>query len=151
MGGLRRTEAVPRFGRSSPFLSLLPLSLSLLLVLVGRSAGAEEVWWPVTSYTMAAATLCGGDKDGVDLQIERCLSPQLPHRAHVKREEAGRPAAACSSSSSFCGNTSCRTSSSPLPPAARGGGSRGAVLLLSRLTPSTPAPSRRPSMPAPPH
>uniref|UniRef100_A0A0D3FLQ0 Uncharacterized protein n=1 Tax=Oryza barthii TaxID=65489 RepID=A0A0D3FLQ0_9ORYZ len=39
---------------------------------------------------MAAATLCGGDKDGVDLQLERCLSPQLPHRAHVKRRREGQ-------------------------------------------------------------
>ncbi|EEE57214.1 hypothetical protein OsJ_07179 [Oryza sativa Japonica Group] len=35
---------------------------------------------------MAAATLCDGDKDGVDLQLERRLSPQLPQRA---REEGG--------------------------------------------------------------
>uniref|UniRef100_I1P1E9 Uncharacterized protein n=1 Tax=Oryza glaberrima TaxID=4538 RepID=I1P1E9_ORYGL len=35
---------------------------------------------------MAAATLCDSDKDGVDLQLEHRLSPQLPQRAH---EEGG--------------------------------------------------------------
>ena len=44
-----------------------PFFLSLFLALAGRSVGGEEVWWPVMSNTMAVATLCGDDKDGVDL------------------------------------------------------------------------------------